>query len=168
MTCISRAGSRHARARTMALFMTAGRFGRDWRAGFLGRFYSGSRRPAGWQLLFLLEAYRLLSGHHRLFLPGGQSPRTASGSRIKTGRLRDSVPGAKLNAPDAVGGPAWWSVFVDPRASSWRLVYFCLTHAPTGLAFGSERLRLFSGRSTIVIGRALRDSLSRRDGGHGF
>jgi ACS family tartrate transporter-like MFS transporter len=58
-----------------------------------------------------------------------------------------------LNAPDAVGGPAWWSVFVDPRVLLLALVYFCLNTCSYGISLWLPSVvRLFSGRSTIVIG----------------
>jgi ACS family tartrate transporter-like MFS transporter len=147
----------NARARTMALFMTAGPL-----SGVIGGPVSGailslghSGGLAGWQWLFLLEAvpaivlgivvYFFLADHP------SDAPWLSNQERewLASTLLREQ----SLNATDAVVSSAWWSVFVDPRVLLLALVYFCLNTCSYGISLWLPSVvRLFSGRSTFVIG----------------
>jgi len=146
-----------ARARTMALFMTAGPL-----SGVIGGPVSGAILTlghggglAGWQWLFLLEAVPAIILGVIVYFFLADNPRDAPwlSNQEREWLASTLFREQSLNAPDPVGGPAWWSVFVDPRVLLLALVYFCLNTCSYGISLWLPSVvRLFSGRSTFVIG----------------
>src|SRR5258708_5286268 len=147
----------NARARTMALFMTAGPL-----SGVIGGPVSGavlslghSGGLAGWQWLFLLEAVPAIILGVIVYFFLADKPRDAP---WLSNQERDWLAGTllreqSLNSFGIVGETPWWSVFMDPRVLLLALVYFCLNTCSYGISLWLPSVvRLFSGRSTFVIG----------------
>jgi len=138
-----RAGSSQRSRSHDALFMTAGRFRRAWRA-VPGHSDLVTVEACGLAWLFLLEAYRLFAGHHRVFLSGtiqrcawlsnqnGMAASTLLREQSLNGRTRSSA---------AFGGR-----IVDPRVLLLALVYFFLNTCSYGISLASSVVRLFSGQ----------------------
>jgi len=148
----------NARARTMALFMTAGPL-----SGVIGGPLSGTILTlahggglAGWQWLFLLEAVpAVLLGaivYFHLADRPGDTPWLSSQEKawLSNTLHRELPPNSLLSG----GGAApWWSVFLDLRVWLLALVYFCLNTCSYGISLWLPSVvKHFSERGTFVIG----------------
>jgi MFS transporter, ACS family, tartrate transporter len=146
----------NARARTMALFMTAGPL-----SGVIGGPVSGAILTlgkgglAGWQWLFLLEAVPAVILGIVVYFHLADRP---SDARWLSHSERDWLGKALLeernsNSPVGASSAPWWRVFTDPRVWLMGLVYFCLNTCSYGISLWLPSVvKLFSGRGTFVIG----------------
>jgi ACS family tartrate transporter-like MFS transporter len=145
-----------ARARTMALFMTAGPL-----SGVIGGPVSGALLTldrtgglAGWQWLFLLEGVPAVLLGIVVFFHLADHPNDAS---WLSGDERQWLAGTLLveersNSP-GVGEAPWWSVFVDPRVWMLALVYFCLATSSYGITLWLPSVvSHFSDHGPFLIG----------------
>jgi ACS family tartrate transporter-like MFS transporter len=147
-----------ARARTIALFMTAGPL-----SGVIGGLVSGALLTldrmgglAGWQWLFLLEGVPAVLLGMVVFFHLADRPNDAT---WLSGDERQWLAGTLLveersNSPGVgIGEAPWWSVFVDPRVWMLALVYFCLTTSSYGIMLWLPSVvSHLSDRGTLVIG----------------
>ena len=147
-----------ARARTVALFMTAGPI-----SGVIGGPVSGALLTldrlgglAGWQWLFLLEGIPAILLGIIVFLHLSDQPSDASWLSSEERRWLASTLLEEDNAKSAALGVRenpWWSVFIDPRVCLLAFVYFCLATSSYGITLWLPSVvSHFSGRGTFVIG----------------
>ena len=147
-----------ARARTVALFMTAGPI-----SGIIGGPVSGALLTldrigglAGWQWLFLLEGIPAILLGIIVFLHlsdqpsdatwlSGEERRWLASTLLKEENSKSPALGARENP--------WWSVFIEPRVWLLAFVYFGLATSSYGITLWLPSVvSHFSGRGTFVIG----------------
>ena len=145
-----------ARARAIALFMTAGPL-----SGVLGGVVSGAilslRHPgalAAWQWLFLLEGLPAIALGGVVFFYLADRPEDAFWlSDVERSWLQEVLL-REQSAFAVSGDPApWWSVFFDPRVLLLGLSYFCLNSSSYGISLWLPSvINELSARSSFGVG----------------
>ena len=145
-----------ARARTVALFMTAGPL-----SGVIGGPISGALLNlhqegglAGWQWLFLLEGVPAIVLGTIVYFRLADGPKDAPWLSIEERSWLEQTLAKEQNSiSGAIGGTSLWTVFLDLRILLLALVYFCLTTSSYGLSLWLPSvLSNLSSRSTFAIG----------------
>jgi len=145
-----------ARARTVALFMTAaplsGVIGGPISGALLNLHQNGGL--AGWQWLFLLEGVPAILLGIIVFFQLTDQPRDAHWlAEEERSWLEQTLNREQIALPHAGGERPWWSVFLDVRVLLLALVYFCLNTASYGISLWLPSvLKNFSGRNNFVVG----------------
>ena len=144
-----------ARARTVALFMTAGPL-----AGVIGGPISGALLHlhrngglAGWQWLFLLEGVPAIVLGAVVYFRLADGPKDATWLSSEERSWLEKTLASEQTIPRAAGGSSLWTVFVDPRILLLAMVYFCVATSSYGLSLWLPSvLSSLSSRSTFAIG----------------
>jgi MFS transporter, ACS family, tartrate transporter len=144
------------RARTIALFMTAGPL-----AGVVGGPISGALLSlhqnaglAGWQWLFLLEGIpAILLGIVVFFHLTDRVKDARWLSEEERSWLEQILLREQVSLSQAGNERPWWNVFFDIRVLLMALAYFCLNTSSYGISLWLPSvLKNLSGRSNFVIG----------------
>ncbi len=145
-----------ARARTVALFMTAGPL-----AGVIGGPISGALLHlhrngglAGWQWLFLLEGVPAIVLGAVVYFRLADAPKDAPWLSLEERSWLEQTLAREQNSTlGAIGATSWWTVFLDLRVLLLALVYFCLATSSYGLSLWLPSvLSSLSSRGTFAIG----------------
>jgi ACS family tartrate transporter-like MFS transporter len=145
-----------ARARTVALFMTAGPL-----SGVIGGPISGALLSlhqngglAGWQWLFLLEGMPAILLGVIVFFQLSDQPRDARWlSEEERSWLEETLRREQVSSIPSGGELHWSSVFFDIRVLLLALVYFCLNTSSYGISLWLPSvLKNLSNRSNFAIG----------------
>lgn len=145
-----------ARARTSALFMTAGPL-----SGVLGGLVSGALLGlhrdgglAGWQWLFLLEGMPAVFLGMVVFFQLQDYPKDARWlSPDERNWLEETLRQEEASRTAVQGNAPWWSVFLNLPVLLLALVYFCLNTSSYAISLWLPSVvKSFSGHSNFVIG----------------
>lgn len=145
-----------ARARTGALFMTAGPL-----SGVLGGPISGALLSlhrdgglAGWQWLFLLEGLPAIFLGIVVYFLLEDSPGDARWlSPDERTWLAETLRQEDAAKTGAHGTAPWWRIFLDVRVWLFALVYFCLNTSSYGIGLWLPSvLKNLSSRGNLEIG----------------
>lgn len=145
-----------ARARTVALFMTAGPL-----SGVIGGPISGALLSlhqngglAGWQWLFLLEGMPAILLGVIVFFQLSDQPGDARWlSEEERSWLEETLRREQVSSIPSGGELHWSSVFFDIRVLLLALVYFCLNTSSYGISLWLPSvLKNLSSRSNFAIG----------------
>ena len=145
-----------ARARAVALFMTAGPL-----SGVFGGVISGAILSfphtsglAGWQWLFLLEGLPAIVLGIVVFFHLADAPKDARWLSAQERTSLEQILSRESEPQSSKSSDApWWVVFMDPSVLLLGLVYFCLNTSSYGISLWLPSvLKELASRTNFAVG----------------